>query len=407
MGDERQLAGRLVAEIEKSAARIGRPVRIMEVCGTHTVELRKQGIHSLLPPSVTLISGPGCPVCVTPTGYVDNALALAESGAAMIASFGDMLKVPGSTGRTLSSAAGQGRVKLVYSPSDLLEIAAGTQGPLVFLAVGFETTIPTIVSALAEARDRGIGNLSLYTSFKTVPPALRFLLANPEHGIDGFLLPGHVSVIIGSDAYGFLEKDGGRPGVVTGFDALDMLLGILLVLRQIAGGLNRVENAYPRAVKPGETRGRASSWHGCSSRGTRHGGASASSRAPPSGFAAISRRPMHSASSPFPLPATWRCPAASAPVSWRAWPSRLSAGCSARAVPPMTRWVPAWSPRRAPARRTSVMVAGSENGKSKDTVGARQRGGALPRAGRIDHPSDIPRRGLPRAHRRGTRGDRL
>jgi hydrogenase expression/formation protein HypD len=251
MGDERQLAGMLVAEIEKSAGRIGRPVRIMEVCGTHTVELRKQGIHSLLPRSVTLISGPGCPVCVTPTGYVDNALALAESKAAVIASFGDMLRVPGSSGRTLSSAAGRGGVKLVYSPSDLLEIAAGMQGPLVFLAVGFETTIPTIISVLMEARERGIGNLSLYTSFKTVPPALRFLLANPEHGIDGFLLPGHVSVIIGSEAYDFLENDGGRPGVVTGFDALDMLLGILLVLRQISGGLNKVENAYPRAVKPG------------------------------------------------------------------------------------------------------------------------------------------------------------
>jgi hydrogenase expression/formation protein HypD len=250
MSDERELAARLVAGIEKAAARIGRPVRIMEVCGTHTVELRKQGIHSLLPPSVILISGPGCPVCVTPTGYVDNALALVESGKAIVASFGDMLKVPGSTGRSLSSAASE-RVRLVYSPSDLLEIARASPLPVVFLAIGFETTIPTIISALADARDKSLHNLFLYTSFKTVPPAIHFLLANPEHGIDGFLLPGHVSVIIGEEAYAFLGQAGGRPGVVTGFAALDMLMGILLVLRQVAEGRNEVENAYGRAVKPG------------------------------------------------------------------------------------------------------------------------------------------------------------
>ena len=251
MSDERQLAATLVAGIEKTAAHIGRPVRIMEVCGTHTVELRKQGIHSLLPPEIVLISGPGCPVCVTPAGYIDNALALAETGRAVIASFGDMLKVPGSSGRPLSSLAGRGRVKLVYSPSELTEIARAARTPVVFLAVGFETTIPTIVSALLQAREQGVHNLLVYTAFKTVPPALRFLLSNPEHGIDGFLLPGHVSVIIGAEAYTFLGEPEGRPGVITGFEALDMLLGILMVLRQVEKGVNRVENAYPRAVKPG------------------------------------------------------------------------------------------------------------------------------------------------------------
>jgi hydrogenase expression/formation protein HypD len=250
MEEERRLAAALVSDIEKTGAAIGRPVRIMEVCGTHTVELRKQGIHSLLPPQVTLISGPGCPVCVTPTGYVDNALALAESGTAVIASFGDMLKVPGSSGRSLSSLGADAKVKLVYSPSDLLSIARVSPLPVVFLAVGFETTIPTILSALAEARAQGIRNLSFYTSFKTVPPALTFLLANPQHGIDGFLLPGHVSVIIGAEAYRFLEKPGGRPGVITGFAALEMLLGILRILRQVAEGRSNVENAYPHAVRP-------------------------------------------------------------------------------------------------------------------------------------------------------------
>jgi hydrogenase expression/formation protein HypD len=251
MSDERRLADSLVAEISRSAAAIGREVRIMEVCGTHTVELRRQGIHSLLPANIILVSGPGCPVCVTPTGYVDNALGLVEQGRATVATFGDLLKVPGSTGRSLSSHMGSGRVRLVYSPSELPAMARSVGGALVFLAVGFETTIPVVVSALREAREQGIRNLLLYTAFKTVPPALRFLLANPDHGIDGFLLPGHVSVIIGPEAYALLEEPGGRPGVITGFEALDMLLGIRLLLRQIEKGTHLVENAYPRAVKPG------------------------------------------------------------------------------------------------------------------------------------------------------------
>jgi hydrogenase expression/formation protein HypD len=249
MSDESQLARSLVSEIESVTARIGRTVRLMEVCGTHTVELRKQGIQSLLPRRVTLVSGPGCPVCVTPSGYIDNAMQLVSEGRAQVATFGDLMKVPGASGRTLSSLAGTGRVRLVYSPRELVEIARGSGLPVVFLAVGFETTVPTIVSALLEARDRGVDNLFLYTAFKTVPPALRFLLSNPEHGIDGFLLPGHVSVIIGADAYAFLERAGGRPGVITGFEGLDMLLGILGLLRQIERGESSVQNAYPRAVR--------------------------------------------------------------------------------------------------------------------------------------------------------------
>ncbi|MGO9307671.1 MAG: hydrogenase formation protein HypD [Spirochaetia bacterium] len=251
MMDESRLAGNLVSEIESAAARIGRTVRIMEVCGTHTVELRKQGIQSLLPPTVALVSGPGCPVCVTPSGYIDNAMRLVADGRALVATFGDLMKVPGTNGRTLSSLAGTGRVRLVYSPAELTEMARQSALPVVFLAVGFETTAPTIVSALLEARGRGVENLFLYTAFKTVPPALRFLLQNPEHGIDGFLLPGHVSVIIGSDAYAFLEREGGRPGVIAGFEGLDMLTAILALLRRIESGDCRVVNAYPRAVRAG------------------------------------------------------------------------------------------------------------------------------------------------------------
>jgi len=251
MSDERRLADSLVSEIEHTAEKIGRGVRLMEVCGTHTVELRRQGIHSLLPAGIHLISGPGCPVCVTPSGYIDNALALVTQGRATVATFGDMLKVPGTSGESLSAFMGTGRVRLVYSPRELVGMAREVHGPLVFLAVGFETTIPTIVSALLEARIEGRRNLLLYTAFKTVPPALRFLLANPEHGIDGFILPGHVSVIIGPEAYALLTEPEGRPGVITGFEGLDMLLGMLMLLRQILKGDHRVENAYPRAVKPG------------------------------------------------------------------------------------------------------------------------------------------------------------
>jgi len=248
LSQESALARQLVSEIAAAAGRIGRTVKLMEVCGTHTVELRKQGIHSLLPREVVLVSGPGCPVCVTPSGYIDNAMRLVTEGRAVVATFGDLMKVPGASGRTLASLSATGRVRMVYSPSELVRAARESSLPVVFLAVGFETTVPTVVSALLEAREQGVRNLLLYTAFKTVPPALRFLLSDPSHGMDGFILPGHVSVIIGSDAYAFLERPGGRSGVVTGFDGMDMLVGILSLLRLVEAGERRVRNAYPRAV---------------------------------------------------------------------------------------------------------------------------------------------------------------
>ncbi len=248
---EKALAAEMAGEIHGLASRIGRPVRLMEVCGTHTVELRRQGIHSLLPAGVRLVSGPGCPVCVTPSGYIDNALSLAASGRALVASFGDMLKVPGSSGRTLASFSARGGVRMVYSPSELPDLAAASPLPVVFLAIGFETTIPAVLAALQEARARAGGTLLLYTAFRTIVPALRFLLGRPQSAVDAFLLPGHVSAIIGADAYSFLADEGGIPGVVTGFEPLDMLLGILLALRLVAEGRRAVVNAYPRAVRPG------------------------------------------------------------------------------------------------------------------------------------------------------------
>ncbi len=248
---EKSLADAMVREIDRTVADIGREVRIMEVCGTHTVELRRQGLHELLPDGITLVSGPGCPVCVTPTGYVDNAIELARSGKALVASFGDMLRVPGTSGATLASLGSTGSVKLVYSPSELAALARAEARPVVFLGIGFETTIPTVVAALKSAVESGVRNLFVYSAFKVVPPALALLTADPERKIDGYLLPGHVSVILGPEAYAFLGQPGGLPGVITGFEGLDMLLGVLMIVRQVSRHESKVENGYPRAVKPG------------------------------------------------------------------------------------------------------------------------------------------------------------
>jgi hydrogenase expression/formation protein HypD len=221
----------------------------MEVCGTHTVALRKNRINSLLPPLIKLISGPGRPVCVTPTGYIDNAFRLIEKHGCIVVSFGDMVKVPGSDGRTLASYLGSGRVRIIYSPSELSRLSAEADGPVVFLAIGFETTVPAVLAGFKKALEEGRKNLLLYTAFKTVPPALQFLLSDKSHKLDGFILPGHVSVIIGRKAYAFLEKEGGIAGVVTGFEPVDMLLGIKSLLELVANGETRVANEYRRAVR--------------------------------------------------------------------------------------------------------------------------------------------------------------
>jgi hydrogenase expression/formation protein HypD len=247
---DRRMAEPMVQAIHKISSRIPRTVRIMEVCGTHTVSIRRSGVHSLLPENVKLISGPGCPVCVTPTSYIDNALRLLQTTPATVVSFGDMLKVPGSDGRNLAGWLGSGRMRIVYSPAECLTIAQNSSGPVVFLAIGFETTIPTVAAAFLKARRAGVKNLYLYTAFKTVPPALRALLASPDRNLDAFLLPGHVSIIIGEQPYRFLEKPGGVPGVIAGFEPLDLLHGILAAMRQIEQGQRKVENTYTRAVRP-------------------------------------------------------------------------------------------------------------------------------------------------------------
>jgi hydrogenase expression/formation protein HypD len=223
----------------------------MEVCGTHTVSLRRHGIHSVLPEPIQLISGPGCPVCVTPTEYIDNALDLLDNEPVVIATFGDMVKVPGSDGRTLTGFIGQGRVRILYSPLQLAELCGevGNEAKtVVFLAVGFETTIPAVVGALSDAINREEKRLLFYTAFKTVPPALCALLDDPDCAIDGFLLPGHVSVILGEIGYEFLAKYG-VPGVITGFEPIEMLAGIEALVRNVRDNTFDIYNAYPRVVR--------------------------------------------------------------------------------------------------------------------------------------------------------------
>ena len=227
------------------------PVRLMEVCGTHTMAIARAGIKSVLPENVTLLSGPGCPVCVTPAEEIDAVLALAMEPGVILTSYGDMLRVPGSRpGDSLLRRRALGaRVEIVYSPMDAVELAArNPDKEVVFLGVGFETTAPGTAAAVLSAQERGIGNFSLWSMLKTVEPALRALIAADGFAVDGFLCPGHVATVIGAEGFAFLPRDYGLPAVVGGFEAEDILLAVYLLLRQLADGTPKLQNAYPRAV---------------------------------------------------------------------------------------------------------------------------------------------------------------
>jgi hydrogenase expression/formation protein HypD len=220
--------------------------KIMEVCGTHTVAIRRFGLQRLLPAGVKLVSGPGCPVCVTPDSFIDEAVALARQGV-IIASFGDMLRVPGSRSSLEKERAAGADIRAVYSPLDALQIAADTGRETVFLAVGFETTAPVIAAAAMKAVERRVANFSLLTALRLVPPALKALMA-VDTELSGFLLPGHVSAIIGKPAYDFLLQHG-LPGVITGFSAEDIISSLLLLLDMNNKGIYKIMNNYPRAVR--------------------------------------------------------------------------------------------------------------------------------------------------------------
>ena len=227
------------------------PVKLMEVCGTHTMAIAKAGIKSLLPEQVKLLSGPGCPVCVTPAELIDQVLELSTEPGLILASYGDMLRVPGSRpGDSLLRRRALGaRVEIVYSPMDAIEIAK--QNPdrqVVFLGVGFETTAPGTAAALLSAREQGVKNFSVWSMLKLVEPALRALMAMEGFDVQGFLCPGHVGTIVGERGFAFLPEEYGMPAVISGFEAEDILLSVYRLLRQIRERRPRVENEYTRAV---------------------------------------------------------------------------------------------------------------------------------------------------------------
>jgi hydrogenase expression/formation protein HypD len=227
-----------------------RPWTIMEVCGGQTHAIVKFGIDELLPGEVTLIHGPGCPVCVTPVELIDKALALAGRPDVIFCSFGDMLRVPGSTTDLLAVKAGGGDVRIVYSPLDALKVARQNPGKeTVFFGVGFETTAPATAMAVYQAARKGVGNFSMLISHVLVPPAIEALLSAPDCRVQGFLAAGHVCTVMGYEEYLPIAAKYRVPIVVTGFEPLDILQGILLCLQQLETGRAEVENQYTRSVR--------------------------------------------------------------------------------------------------------------------------------------------------------------
>ncbi len=254
---DRGMAGAALKEMRRlvaaAHARTGRVTALMEVCGSHTMAIAASGMRRLFPEGLKMLSGPGCPVCVTAQGDLDMVLELAARPGIIIATFGDMLKVKGSCGLDLQSMRERGaEIAVVYSPVDAVSLAAKNPGrQVVFIGVGFETTAPVIAGAVLRARAEKVGNFSVLTLFKLVPPALELLLKAPGHNISGFMLPGHVSAIIGLDPYRFVSDKYSVPCVVTGFEPLDILAGVNMLLRQIVSGGPSVESEYGRAVRAG------------------------------------------------------------------------------------------------------------------------------------------------------------
>ena len=239
-----KLAGGLSAEC-------GRPIRLMEVCGTHTMNIGRFGFRSALADGLELLSGPGCPVCVTASQDVDRAIALAAVPGVTVATFGDMVRVPGSTGSLATQRAAGADVRVVYSPLDAVRLAEELPDrEVVLIGVGFETTAPAIAACALDAEARGLANFSILGLNKTTDAALRAIADDPAMEIDGFILPGHVCCITGLDTFGFLPREHDVPGVATGFEPVDILRGIALLLEIVRSGEPRIANAYPRCVRP-------------------------------------------------------------------------------------------------------------------------------------------------------------
>jgi hydrogenase expression/formation protein HypD len=245
----RDLARALAAEIA-ALAEPDRPVRIMEVCGGHTHTIYRHGLQQLVPSEVDFLHGPGCPVCVIPMGRVDDAVWLAEQLGVTLATFGDMLRVPGSGGSLLDAKAGGADVRIVYSPLDALDLARREPDRLVvFFAIGFETTAPATAVTLAQAAAEHVENFCVFCNHVTIVPPLRAILETPGIAIDAFIAPGHVSTVIGTEPYRFIARDHRKPVVVTAFEPVDILQATAMILRQLRERRCEVENQYTRVVR--------------------------------------------------------------------------------------------------------------------------------------------------------------
>jgi hydrogenase expression/formation protein HypD len=250
---DRDKARALIAEIETLAAGIDRarmrPLQIMEVCGGHTHSIFRYGLEGLLPKSVELVHGPGCPVCVLPMGRIDDCVAIAERADVILTTFGDAMRVPGSRKSLLQAKADGAAVRMVYSPMDALDLARRyPDRQVVFFAIGFETTMPSTALTVLQAESESIKNFSVFCNHITIVPTIKAILDSPDLQLDGFLGPGHVSMVIGTAPYEFVSGHYRKPLVVAGFEPLDVLLSIMMVLRQIKAGRAVVENQYARVV---------------------------------------------------------------------------------------------------------------------------------------------------------------
>jgi hydrogenase expression/formation protein HypD len=245
---ENRAARSLINEINAHALKAGRILKFMEVCGTHTMAVHAAGLKSVFPENVKLVSGPGCPVCVTEKKFIDHSILVARRYDACLVTFGDLLRVPGSLGSLSQFRSEGGSVKIIYSPMDSLAIAKehGSK-PVVFLGVGFETTIPTIAATVKSAAAQNIQNFYVLPAFKTIHEPLKTLADKQD--LDGFLLPGHVSAILGSESFGYLVRDFRKPGVVAGFEPLDILLAMKDLVRITVSGPPEIVNDYRRVVR--------------------------------------------------------------------------------------------------------------------------------------------------------------
>lgn len=243
---------KLIERAAEEIRRLANPSRqyhIMEVCGGHTHSIYRFGLQDLLPENIEFIHGPGCPVCVLPMGRVDDGLQLAQDPNVILAAFGDMMRVPGRMGTPLEMKAKGADIRMVYSPLDALKLAEKNPGrQVVFFAIGFETTAPSTALTLMRAKKLGIENFTVFCNHVTIVPAMRAILDSPDIRLDGFIGPGHVSTVIGCRPYEFVAKEYGKPLVISGFEPLDLLQSMVMLLRQMNEGRAQVENQYERVV---------------------------------------------------------------------------------------------------------------------------------------------------------------